>query len=164
MLEFASNARKASAAGASIARSFDKAATAATALGDSAGSLTRASYVLDTMAASSADLARNMAAARTEAAGMRTPGVPGGPRVPGGGGPAGATAEPRASGSIGTATGVATAGMLFGAYENARLTDQNVKRSLPRRCRSTSGSRASRTCAIAKWRTRASTRGYGRPH
>ncbi|APR40499.1 hypothetical protein [Paraburkholderia sp. SOS3] len=82
MLEFASNARKASAAGASIARSFDKAATAATALGDSAGSLTRASYVLDTMAASSADLARNMAAARTEAAGMRTPGVPGGPRCP----------------------------------------------------------------------------------
>jgi len=33
----------------------------------------------------------------------------------------------RSNGNVGAATGVATAGMLYGAYENARLNDQNVK-------------------------------------
>jgi hypothetical protein len=126
MLAFVESARKASSAGAGMARNFEKAATSATALGDSAGSLTRASYVLDTMAASSADLARNMAAARTEANGMRTPGgrIPGG----GGGGSSGAPSdETRSSGRGATAAGVASAGMLYGVYENARLADANVK-------------------------------------
>lgn len=181
MLAFAESARKASSAGLGMARNFEKAASAATALGDSAGTLTRASYVLDTMAASSADLARNMAAARAEANSMRPPGGAwvggsgggggggGGGRggVPGGGAlvtrdaPGGAlvvrsqgaevtsdvidgdglitdvtprggerpayAASARSRGNVGAATGIATAGMLYGAYENARLTDQNVK-------------------------------------
>jgi hypothetical protein len=129
MLAFAESARKASAAGIGMARNFEKAATAATALGDSAGGLTRASYVIDTMAASSADLARNMAAARTEANGMRTPGrVPGG----GGGGPgsgasgAAAAAETSGGGRASTAAGVAAAGMLVGVAENARLQHTNL--------------------------------------
>lgn len=130
MLEFVETARKASTAGAGMARNFEKAATAATALGDSAGSLTRASYVLDTMASSSADLARNMAAARTEANGMRTPG-----RVPGGGGGgdpgsgasgAAAAAETSGGGRASTAAGVAAAGMLVGVAENARLQHTNL--------------------------------------
>ena len=123
MLAFAESARKASAAGLGMARNFEKAATAATALGDSAGSLTRASYVIDTMAASSADLAKNMAAARAEAAGMRTPGGIG----PGGGGAAATSAPRESNGRVAASAGVATAGMLYGAYENARLSDQNVK-------------------------------------
>ncbi|MGN6085785.1 phage tail tape measure protein [Trinickia sp.] len=180
---FAETARKASSAGLNMARNFEKAAAAATALGDSAGSLTRASYVLDTMAASSADFARNMAAARAEANSMHPPrwsatgggfggggggsgrsgggggGSRGGPlavrEMPGGalvvqnggryasdvidgdglitevpsgsGGGAVAANSRRSNGNVGAATGVATAGMLFGAYENARLNDQNVK-------------------------------------
>lgn len=123
LIELAANSRKAASGGAALARNLEKAATASTALGDSSGALTRASYVIDTMAASSADLARNMAAARTEAAGMRVPGGGGG----GGNNPPPNAAEPARSSRVGTATGVATAGMLYGAYENARLTDQNVK-------------------------------------
>lgn len=124
MLSFAEAARKASAAGIGMARNFEKAATAATALGDSAGGLTRASYVIDTMAASSADLARNMAAARAEAANMRAPGGV----SPGSGGSAAVVSTPRESnGRVAAGAGVATAGMLYGAYENARLNDQNVK-------------------------------------
>lgn len=124
MLEFTENARKASQAGASMARNFDKATAAAAALGDTAGGLTRASYLIDSMAASSADLARNMAAVRTESAGIR-----------GGGGGSGSGAAVAATGGasgrrhsrVGTATGVAAGGALFGAYENARLNDLNVK-------------------------------------
>lgn len=124
MLAFAESARKASASGLGMARNFEKAATSATALGDSAGSLTRASYVLDTMAASSGDLARNMAAARAESAGMRGPGGMG----PGGVAPMAGSAAPRETGGrVATSVGVASAGMLYGAYENARLNDQNVK-------------------------------------
>jgi hypothetical protein len=125
MLEFAETARKASTAGAGMARNFEKAA-AATALGDSSAGLTRASYVLDTMAASSGDLARNMAAARAEANGMRTPGGGGG--RPGGGegsaGPSGgrAATEPRSS-ATSTAVGAAGAGLAFGIYENAKLNN-----------------------------------------
>lgn len=126
MLAFAESARKASAAGIGMARNFEKAATAATALGDSAGGLTRASYVIDTMAASSADLARNMAAARAEAANVRAPGSVG-PGGGGGGGSGPGGGSGRSTGGVSTGAGVATAGMLYGAYENARLNDQNVK-------------------------------------
>lgn len=126
MLAFAENARKASTAGAGMARNFEKAATAATALGDSSAGLTRASYVLDTMAVSSGDLARNMAAARAEANGIRTPG--GGGMGPGGGGGSGGRSSSEPSGGrVATGAGVATAGMLYGVYENARLADANVK-------------------------------------
>ncbi|MGA7781080.1 MAG: hypothetical protein WCA85_25700 [Paraburkholderia sp.] len=124
ILAFAETARKASTAGAGMARNFEKASAAATALGDSAAGLTRASYVLDTMAASSGDLARNMAAARAEANGMRTPG--GGGIRPGGGSGA-AAAERRPSDRAATAAGVAGAGMAWGVYENARLGDTNIK-------------------------------------
>lgn len=177
MLKFVESTRSASSAGANMARNFEKATAAATALGDSAGSLTRASYVLDTMVASSEALARNMAAARVESNSMSPPrwsgggsggGAGGGGGRSGGGGRGGALAvrdvpggalvvagsdrlpsdvidgeglvtevpseaapatsvSRRSNGSVGTATGVATAGMLFGAYENARLADQNVK-------------------------------------
>jgi hypothetical protein len=90
--------------------------------------LTRASYVLDTMVGSSADVARNLAAARAEANSLRVPGgVPGGGGGSGGGSGGGGGGGRSSSGTVGSATGVATAGMLFGAYENARLADQNVK-------------------------------------
>jgi hypothetical protein len=135
MLAFVDSARKASTAGAGMARNFEKAATSATALGDSAGSLTRASYVLDTMAASSGDLARNMAAARAEGRGLGTgmavPGRvgPGGGNGGGGGSeePGVAATAPTSSGRVATGAGVAGAGMLYGVYENARLADANVK-------------------------------------
>lgn len=122
MLEFTENARKASHAGASMARNFDKATAAAAALGDTAGGLTRASYLIDSMVASSADLARNMAAARAESAGIRGGGSGSGAAVVAGSGGSG-----HRSGHFGTATGVAAGGALFGAYENARLNDLNVK-------------------------------------
>lgn len=125
MLAFVESARKASTAGAGMARNFEKAAAAATALGDSSAGLTRASYVLDTMAVSSGDLARNMAAARAEANGMRSPGGVG-PGGGGGSGGGGSSSEPSA-GRVATGAGVATAGMLYGVYENARLADANVK-------------------------------------
>ncbi|MCG5072285.1 phage tail tape measure protein [Paraburkholderia tagetis] len=188
LLKLSENVRGMSSGSAALARNLEKAARAATAFGDSAGALTRASYVLDTMVASSEALARNMAAARAEANSMHPPrwgggggggsggsgggasdvprggplvarrsgggivrqDVPGGAlvvgssgerfpsdvidgeglitEVPSGGGrPPAAGVSPRSGGNTGTATGVATAGMLFGAYENARLTDQNVK-------------------------------------
>lgn len=128
MLDFTENVRKASRSTSSLAKSFDRVATAATALGESNSALTRASYLLDTMVASSADVAKNMATARAEIAGIR--GVGGGA---GGGAGSGAAvaasagASGRGHGHIGAATGVAAGGTLFGAYENARLTDLNVK-------------------------------------
>ena len=70
MLDFTANVRRMASAGLSLSRNLEKATAGATALGDASGTLTRASYVIDTMAASSADLARNMAAARAETRGM----------------------------------------------------------------------------------------------
>ena len=121
-LELIGNLRDLSRAGVGVARNLDKAAAGATALGDSAGALTRASYVLDTMAASSADLAANMKAARAEGRGL----------VVGGAGGAGITrgagyAERHHRGAIGSAAhgaAIGTIGMIgYGIYENARLTD-----------------------------------------
>ncbi|WGS53585.1 phage tail tape measure protein [Paraburkholderia sp. D15] len=128
LLELTSTLRKLSGAGISLSRNLDKAAAASTALGDTSGGLTRASYVLDTMAASSADLARNMAAARAEGNGLGSGMRPGGGGGGGGndGAPGGASRE-SGSGRVATGAGVATAGMLYGAYENARLADTNVK-------------------------------------
>jgi len=127
MLELKETLRGMSGASMSFARNVEKAAQSTVALGDSAGSLTRASYVLDTMAASSGDLARNMAAARVEANGMRVPGG-GGARPGGGGGSISDGDGPRpSSGHAATAAGVAGAGMLYGVYENARLADTNLK-------------------------------------
>ena len=106
-----------SGAGMTFTRNIEKATAAATALGDTAGGLTRASYVLDTMAASSGDLARNMAAARVEANGMR---VPGGGR-PGGGSVASDDAKAPRSTATSTAVAAVGAGVLFGVVENAKL-------------------------------------------
>lgn len=126
LLELTSTLRKLSAAGVNLSRNLEKAAASSTALGDTSGGLTRASYVLDTMAASSADLARNMAAARAESNGMGNGMRPGGGGGSGGGG-SGSGDRGNSGGRVATGAGVATAGMLYGAYENARLADTNVK-------------------------------------
>ena len=119
MLDFAKNARDMSRLGLNIGRNLDKAAAGATALGDAAGSLTRASYVLDTMAASSADLAKNMAAAKAESAGIGRGG--------GGAAMAGAARARRGESFAGHAAKDATIGTLglvgYGVYENAKLND-----------------------------------------
>ncbi len=125
MLDFAANARAMSRLGVAIGRSLDKAAAGAAALGDTAGGLTRASYVLDTMAASSADLARNMAVAKAESGGIGRRGA-GGVVYAGGASGGGAGRAPREGGHgfAGTAVGI---GAAFGIYENARLQDLNVR-------------------------------------
>jgi len=116
MLDFAENVRRMSRAGLSLSGSLGKAAEASTALGDSSAGLTRASYVLDTMAASSADLARNLAAARTEGAGM----------LPTGGGGGGSSRSSRNNRTGKAAAGAAALTILGGVYENARLDDTNA--------------------------------------
>jgi hypothetical protein len=132
MLDFAANVRNLSRLGLNIGASLKKAAEGATALGESSAGLTRASYVLDTMAASSADLARNMAAAK--AAGRGT--------IIGGGyrGGSGGNGEPEFAYSAGAHernspiwnnVGKATKGAAWvtggvvagGVYENAKLQD-----------------------------------------
>lgn len=116
MIDFTESVRKASRATSSLGKSFDRVAAAATALGESNGALTRASYLIDSMAASSADLAKNLAMARMEGGKLGSPTA------------TVIAASPRTSGhAIGTATGVAAGGMLYGVYENARLNDLNVK-------------------------------------
>ena len=118
-LDLIGNLRDLSRAGVGVARNLEKAAAGATALGDTAGTLTRASYVLDTMAASSADLARNMAAARAEGRGLS---VGGGAMARGGGYGGGAHRGMTGSAAHGAAIG--TLGMIgYGIYENAKLTD-----------------------------------------
>ena len=128
MLEFASNVRAVSRMGLTIGRNLEKAAAGATALGDSASGLTRASYVLDTMAASSADVARNLGAAKAASLGLgKIPGA-GAPSIPGTGGGSRATEGSRGGGDFGknaaAATGISIA---YGLYENARLQDTNIK-------------------------------------
>ncbi len=119
MLDFAKNARNMSRLGLNIGRNLDKAAGSATALGDAAGGLTRASYVLDTMAASSADVARNLAAAKAESASIGRGG--------GGAAIAGAGRVHRGESFAGRAAKDATLGTLgivgYGVYENAKLND-----------------------------------------
>jgi hypothetical protein len=122
MLDFAENVRRMSRAGLSLSGSLGKAAEASTALGDSSAGLTRASYVLDTMAASSADLARNLAAARTEGAGMLPTGGGGG----GGSGGSGSSRSSRNNRTGKAAAGAAALTILGGVYENARLDDTNA--------------------------------------
>ncbi len=118
-LELIGNLRDLSRAGVGVARNLEKAAAGAAALGDTSGALTRASYVLDTMAASSADLARNMAAARAEGRGLSV----GGGAVPRGGGQSGG-AYRSGTGSAAHGAAIGTLGMLgYGIYENAKLSD-----------------------------------------
>ncbi len=120
MLEFAANVRKLSTGGLSVARNLDKASAAATALGDSTAALTRASYVLDTMAASSADVARNLGAAKAEAAGMGRGGAGLALRASGGTRRSGDGIAGRAS----KEATIGTVGLIgYGIYENARLSD-----------------------------------------
>ena len=110
MLEFTANTR-------AMATSLKSATRSATALGETSGALTRASYVLDTMAASSADIAKNLTEARTAGAGMGRNGMGAGS---GGGGTNGPS---RSSGNMAAGAGVTAA---FGLYENARLQDVNL--------------------------------------
>jgi len=133
MLDFVANVRNLSRLSLTIGRNLEKAAAGATALGDASAGLTRASYVLDTMAASSADLARNMAAAKAAGRGAI---IGGGYRGGSGGGgnepvfAYGAGAHERNSpmwNNVGKATkGAAwvTGGVVAGGvYENAKLQD-----------------------------------------
>ncbi len=128
MLDFAANARNMSRLGLTIGRNLEKAAAGATALGDSASGLTRASYVLDTMAASSADVVRNLKMARAESLGMgRIPGG-GAPPIPGaGGGRSSGGGSPNSGRSAHNAIGAVAATGMFGLYENARLQDTNIR-------------------------------------
>ncbi len=126
-LDLIANLRDLSRVGLTLSRNLDKAATGAAALGDSAGTLTRASYVLDTMAASSADLARNMAAARAEGRGIVMGG--GGGRYVGASAAAGAAAGGEVHGGHFGRDAAAGVGIsaAYGLYENARLQDTNIR-------------------------------------
>lgn len=125
MLDFSANVRAMSRGALSVAKSLDKATASSAALGDTAGGLTRASYVLDTMAASSSDLAANMAAARAESSRIgRSGGIGGyGPRGGGSNSEDGKSSN-RSSGMAAGAVGISAA---YGIYENARLQDLNVR-------------------------------------
>jgi len=115
MLAFSANVRRMSAASGTLATSMGRAAKASVALGDSSAGLTRASYVLDQMAVSSADVARNLAAAKGAGAAMVTT-------------PGGSPNEPRAVVASGTShsKGILAASLLYGLYENAKLGDINA--------------------------------------
>ena len=106
-----------SKAGINLGRNLGGAAKSAAALGDSAGALTRASYVLDTMATSSAAIARN----------LRMAGAEGGRVGPGGTG-SGSSSPSGSGGRYGSnlAKGTLATG-IFGIYENARLQDTNIR-------------------------------------
>lgn len=120
MLDFAANVRNLSRLSLGIGRNLEKAAAGATALGDASAGLTRASYVMDTMAASSADVARNMSAANAAARNLG--------RTAGGGGIALRAARhadddgaaPRA---LRTTAAAGLGALGYGVYENARLID-----------------------------------------
>lgn len=127
MLDFAAAARTASRAGAAVGAGMGKAAAGAAKLSDAAAGLTRASYVLDTMAATSADLARNMDAARAAGAGLSA--VP--PRAAGAGGggalpPRVGAPESRGGEFSKRAAGAVGIGAALGIYENARLQHINL--------------------------------------
>lgn len=125
-LDLIGNLRDLSRVGLNLSRNLDKAAGSAAALGDTAGALTRASYVLDTMAATSADLARNMAAARAEGRGMI--GMGGGGRYVVGAAATGG-GEPREGGGHFARNATASVGIsaAYGLYESARLQDTNIR-------------------------------------
>ena len=126
MLDFTASVRNLSRLSLSIGRNMEKAAAGATAFSDASAGLTRASYVLDTMAASSADLAANMTAARNAGASMGRGGRPSG------GAGAGSGAAPReGDGTAGrwaaNATKAVGISAAYGIYENAKLQDLNIR-------------------------------------
>ena len=124
MLDFTANVRRMASAGLSLSRNLEKATAGATALGDASGTLTRASYVIDTMAASSADLARNMAAARAETRGMG--GASSGAARSGAYGVSSGSGEQPGRFARNAAAGVGISAA-YGLYENARLQDTNIR-------------------------------------
>lgn len=124
MQEFSASVRSLSKSSINLSRSLEKSALAARLLGDSSGSLTRASYVIDTMATSSAELARNMAAARANSAGMGRGGSGGGSNSGSSYGYAGGRNESNAGGNAAAGIGLSAA---YGIYENARLQDLNIR-------------------------------------
>ena len=121
MLDFTANVRNMARLGNTIGRSMEKAAAGATALGDATTGLTRASYVLDTMAASSADLARNMAAVKAESRGIGFGGSGGGIAMRASGN---ASRGHGMAGRAAEGARIATLGVIgYGVYENAKLND-----------------------------------------
>ncbi len=124
-LDLIGNLRDLSRAGLGLSRNLDKAAAGAAALGDTAGALTRASYVLDTMAATSADLARNMAAARAEGRSFGVAAAGGARIVAAGSG--GGNSEPHGSHFARNATAAVGISAAYGLYESARLQDTNIR-------------------------------------
>ena len=126
MLEFAASARNISRYGLGISRNLHKAAAAATAFGDSTAALTRASYILDTMAVSSADLAKNMAMTKAAAVGSGAAGAPGAGIVPPGSSRGSTGAGAGSSSTVKHTAGFLAGSLLYGVYENAKLQDINV--------------------------------------
>ena len=123
MIDFAANAKSISKLGLAIGRNFHKAAAGANALAESSAGLTRASYVLDTMAVSSAAVANNLRSAAGASRGV------GGGRV--GGGVGGGSGEGDSWSSRGgrfarNATGAVAGTAMFGLYENSKLQDMNL--------------------------------------
>jgi len=121
ILGVAANFRTLSKAGIGISANLSKAVEASEALSGSIAGLTRASYVLDTMAAASADLARNMKAA--QAAGIGFAGMPPG-GIPRGG--TGASSSGGQGTNYGTPLAATGAAGVFGLYENSKLQDINL--------------------------------------
>ena len=114
MLNFVESVRLASKASDSFAVNMNRAAAASVKMGESSSGLTRASYILDTMAVSSGVVARNMVAAS------------GGIVV--GGGRGGGSNYGSAGSAAGRAAGYASAGVLVGGIVgNARIQDENIK-------------------------------------
>ena len=109
--------RAISKAGLSLGRNLEKASVAAGALADSSSGLTRASAILDSMAVSSADVARNLKSANVESNGVGRTGGHGS-----GYSSSGSSSSNNVSGAIGLSA-------LFGIVENARLQDANIKSS-----------------------------------
>lgn len=119
--ELSANLLSMTGAGNAISRSLGRAAKAATALGDSSGGLTRASYVLDTMEASSAGVARNLAAANAAGRNIGTPAPGGGNRGGGGGGPSYAQQQ---SGKVAKDAAIVGGGLVIGGtLGNADFND-----------------------------------------
>ncbi len=121
ILGVTANLRALSQSGLSISANLMKAVEASRALGDSIGGLSRSSYVLDTMAAASADLARNLKAAQV--AGVSLAGLPPGGIPRGSSGGAAGGGQGMNYGAPLAATGAAG---VFGLYENSKLQDVNL--------------------------------------
>ena len=124
VLEFTESLRILSSSGASLSRNLAASASAATKLGDSPG-LTAATARLDRMAIASADIAKNLEAARAAGASVSGGGVI--PPRQSGGGSGGGNSEGSVSSHVGSSAALVAAGTVgYGIYENAKLEDLNM--------------------------------------